>query len=101
MTFHRQAVALMALAGIALAMSLLPQEFAVIMIVFFALAARRLAAAQVLTRRLHAIESLGETTVLCVDKTGTLTQNRMQVAALCVPGQRLMLDPAQIGRAHV
>ena len=82
------------LAGIGLAMALLPQEFAVIMIVFFALAARRLAAAQVLTRRLHAIESLGETTVLCVDKTGTLTQNRMQVAALCVPGQRLMLDPA-------
>lgn len=81
------------LAGIGLAMSLLPQEFAVIMIVFFALAARRLAAADVLTRRLHAIESLGETTVLCVDKTGTLTQNRMQVAALCVPGQRLMLEP--------
>ncbi len=80
------------LAGIGLAMSLLPQEFAVIMIVFFALAARRLAAAQVLTRRLHAIESLGETTVLCVDKTGTLTQNRMQVAALCIPGQRLMLE---------
>ncbi len=80
------------LAGIGLAMALLPQEFAVIMIVFFALAARRLAAAQVLTRRLHAIESLGETTVLCVDKTGTLTQNRMQVAALCIPGQRLMLD---------
>lgn len=80
------------LAGIGLAMSLLPQEFAVIMIVFFALAARRLAIQQVLTRRLHAIESLGETTVLCVDKTGTLTQNSMQVAALCVPGQTLMLD---------
>lgn len=86
------------LAGIGLAMALLPQEFAVIMIVFFALAARRLAAAQVLTRRLHAIESLGETTVLCVDKTGTLTQNRMQVAALCVPGQRLMLDASAPAR---
>ncbi len=80
------------LAGIGLAMSLLPQEFAVIMIVFFAMAARRLATQHVLTRRLHAIESLGETTVLCVDKTGTLTQNRMQVAALCAEGQRLMLD---------
>ena len=78
------------LAGIALAMSLLPQEFAVIMIVFFALAARRLATHHVLTRRLHAIESLGETTVLCVDKTGTLTENRMQVAALSAPGQRWM-----------
>ena len=80
------------LAGIGLAMALLPQEFAVIMIVFFALAARRLAMQSVLTRRLHAIESLGETTVLCVDKTGTLTQNRMQVAAMCIPGHRVMLN---------
>ncbi len=72
------------LAGITLAMSLLPQEFPVIMIVFLALGARRLAAHQVLTRRLNAIETLGTTTVLCVDKTGTLTQNRMALAALCV-----------------
>ena len=72
------------LAGIGLAMALLPQEFAVIMIIFFAFAARRLGKQHVLTRRLHAIETLGETTVLCVDKTGTLTQNRMQVEALCI-----------------
>lgn len=71
-----------ALAGIALAMSLLPQEFAVIMIIFFAFAARRLARLNVLTRRLEAIETLGETSVLCVDKTGTITQNRMDVVAL-------------------
>ncbi len=75
-----------ALAGIALAMSLLPQEFAVIMIIFFAFAARRLARADVLTRRLEAIETLGETSVLCVDKTGTLTQNRMDVVALQAAG---------------
>jgi Ca2+-transporting ATPase len=59
------------LAGITLAMGILPQEFPVIMIVFLALGARRLAAQQVLTRRLNAIETLGQTTVLCVDKTGT------------------------------
>lgn len=70
------------LAGIALAMSLLPQEFPVIMIIFFAFAARRLGKLDVLTRRLDAIETLGETSVLCVDKTGTLTQNQMQVMAL-------------------
>jgi Ca2+-transporting ATPase len=70
------------LAGIALAMSLLPQEFPVIMIIFFAFAARRLGKLGVLTRRLDAIETLGETSVLCVDKTGTLTQNRMDVVAL-------------------
>jgi Ca2+-transporting ATPase len=81
------------LAGITLAMGILPQEFPVIMIVFFALAARRLAAQQVLTRRLNAIETLGETTVLCVDKTGTLTQNRMAVAVLSVGGRPLDVQP--------
>ncbi len=87
------------LAGITLAMGILPQEFAVIMIVFLALAARRLAAQQVLTRRLDAIETLGQTTVLCVDKTGTLTQNRMAVAALSVAGGQLEVDklPAENG----
>ncbi len=78
----RGGVADSVLAGIALAMSLLPQEFAVIMIIFFAFAARRLARFDVLTRRLGAIETLGETSVLCVDKTGTITQNRMEVVAL-------------------
>ena len=72
------------LAGITLAMGILPQEFPVIMIVFLALGARRIASQRVLTRRLNAIETLGETTVLCVDKTGTLTQNRMAVTALAV-----------------
>lgn len=70
------------LAGISLAMALLPQEFPVIMIVFMALGARRMARAGVLTRHLQAIETLGQTTALCVDKTGTLTQNRMQVMSL-------------------
>ncbi|QID16576.1 cation-translocating P-type ATPase [Nitrogeniibacter mangrovi] len=83
------------LAGITLAMGILPQEFPVIMIVFFALGARRIARQRVLTRRLNAIETLGETTVLCVDKTGTLTQNRMAVAALAV-GERI-LEVRQLG----
>ena len=77
------------LAGIALAMSLLPQEFPVIMIIFFAFAARRLGKLQVLTRRLGAIETLGQTSVLCVDKTGTLTRNRMQLAVLRTPMHEL------------
>jgi Ca2+-transporting ATPase len=72
------------LAGITLAMGVMPQEFAVIMIVFLALGARRLAGRRVLTRRLNAIETLGMTTVLCVDKTGTLTHNRMALVALSV-----------------
>ncbi len=77
------------LAGITLAMGVMPQEFPVIMIVFLALAARRLAMQQVLTRRLNAIETLGQTTVLAVDKTGTLTLNRMAVAVLSVDGDAL------------
>ncbi|MBP6096881.1 MAG: cation-translocating P-type ATPase [Methyloversatilis sp.] len=80
------------LAGITLAMGILPQEFPVILIVFLAFGARRIAAHGVLTRRLTAIETLGQTTVLCVDKTGTLTRNRMAVAALVVGDERLYLD---------
>jgi P-type Ca2+ transporter type 2C len=72
------------LAGIAMAMALLPQEFAVVLTVLPTLGAWRLAQENVLTRRIAAIETLGATTVLCVDKTGTLTENRMTVAALYV-----------------
>lgn len=80
------------LAGIALAMSMLPEEFAVVLTVFPALGAWRLARSQVLTRRLAAIETLGATSVLCVDKTGTLTENRMAVAALHADGQQFAMD---------
>lgn len=74
------------LAGIALAMSLLPEEFPVVLTVFLALGAWRISQKQVLTRRMPAIERLGETTVLCVDKTGTLTENRMTVQQLYAGG---------------
>jgi Ca2+-transporting ATPase len=70
------------LAGIALGMSLLPEEFPLVMTVFMAMGAWRISQARVLTRRAAAIETLGATTVLCTDKTGTLTENRMTVVAL-------------------
>jgi Ca2+-transporting ATPase len=76
------------LAGIALAMSMLPEELAIVMTVFPALGAWRLARQQVLVRRLPAIETLGAISVLCVDKTGTLTANRMAVAMLYAHGAR-------------
>ncbi len=72
------------LSGIALAMAILPEEIPVILTVFLALGAWRLSKAKVLTRRVPAVEALGSITVLAVDKTGTLTQNRMQVAELVV-----------------
>jgi Ca2+-transporting ATPase len=70
------------LAGITLAMSVLPEEFPMVLTVFLALGAWRIAKSQVLTRRTHAIEALGAATILCTDKTGTLTINRMTVVHL-------------------
>lgn len=74
------------LAGITLAMALLPEEFPVVLTIFLALGAWRLSKLNVLARHAPAIETLGATTVLCVDKTGTLTLNRMTVAKLAVIG---------------
>ena len=68
------------LAGITLAMAILPEEFPVVLTVFLALGAWRISRHKVLTRRMPAIETLGSASVLCVDKTGTLTENRMAVA---------------------
>ncbi len=71
-----------ALAGIAVGMSMLPGEFPVILTVFMAMGAWRISQMRVLTRRASAIEALGSATVLCTDKTGTLTENRMTIAEL-------------------
>ncbi len=70
------------LAGLTLAMAILPEEFPVVLTIFLALGAWRISKEHVLTRRVSAIETLGAATVLCVDKTGTLTQNRMSVEKL-------------------
>ena len=69
------------LGGIALGMSMLPEEFPVVLAVFMAMGAWRISRARVLTRRAAAIETLGSATVLCTDKTGTLTENRMTITA--------------------
>lgn len=72
------------LSAIALAMALLPEEYPVVQALFPALGARRLTREGVLTRRINAIETLGAVSVLCTDKTGTLTQNQMTVTALAM-----------------
>lgn len=72
------------LSAIALAMALLPEEYPVVQTLFPALGARRLTREGVLTRRINAIETLGAVSVLCTDKTGTLTQNRMSVTAMAI-----------------
>ena len=75
------------LAGISIGMSMLPEEFPVVLTIFLAVGAWRIGKARVLTRRSAAIETLGSTTVLCTDKTGTLTENRMAVAQLWLPAE--------------
>jgi len=83
------------LAGLTLAMAILPNEFPVVVTVFLALGAWRLSRSRVLTRRIPAVEALGSVTVLCVDKTGTLTQNKMTVSRLVVAGAAF--DVARLG----
>jgi Ca2+-transporting ATPase len=81
------------LAGITLAIANIPEEFPVVLTIFLALGAWRLARHHVLTRRAPAIETLGAISVLCADKTGTLTENRMQVFALRSAADRWSARP--------
>lgn len=81
------------LSGITLAMAIIPEEIPVVLTVFLALGAWRMGQRGVLTRRIPALETLGSTTTLCVDKTGTLTENRMRIAALFAQDRWLFLDP--------
>ncbi|PKL40431.1 MAG: ATPase [Spirochaetae bacterium HGW-Spirochaetae-1] len=74
------------LSGITLAMAMLPEEFPVVLTIFLAMGAWRISKKEVLTRRIAAVETLGSATVLCVDKTGTLTQNRMSIKKLHCKG---------------
>ncbi|KRR22401.1 ATPase [Bradyrhizobium lablabi] len=78
------------LAGIALGMSMLPEEFPVVLTVFMAMGAWRISLARVLTRRAAAIETLGSATVLCTDKTGTLTENRMTIVELRLKDETIL-----------
>jgi len=82
------------LAGIALAMALLPEEIPVVLTVFLALGAWRMSKKNVLTRRMPAIEALGAATLLCVDKTGTLTLNQMSVTQLHIDDEFIAVDQA-------
>lgn len=83
------------LAGLTLAMGILPEELPVVLTLFMGLGAWRLARENVLARSIPAIELLGATTVLCVDKTGTLTANRMAVRQLW--SESALYDRVQAG----
>lgn len=89
------------LAGLTLAMAILPEELPVVLTIFLGLGAWRLSREQVLTRRIPAVELLGATTLLCVDKTGTLTRNQMEVRRLWADGDSFTLaDQPIAAMAH-
>jgi P-type Ca2+ transporter type 2C len=82
------------LAGLTMAISMVPEEFPVVLTIFLALGAWRLSRRNVLTRRVPAIEALGAATVLCVDKTGTLTMNRMAIGTVHADGRDETFGPS-------
>lgn len=84
--------------GLAAAMAILPEEFPVAFTIFIALGAWRMAKKNVLCRHPIAIETLGAATVLCTDKTGTLTENKMTFAFIAVDKLYGGLDSASIDK---
>ena len=79
------------LAGLTLAIGILPEEFPVVLLIFMSVGAWRLAKINVLARRAVAIETLGAATVLCVDKTGTITKNQMTINKI-MTGKSILLN---------
>lgn len=80
------------LTGLTLAMAMLPEEFPVVLTIFLALGAWRISRKNVLTRRSAMVETLGSATVLCTDKTGTLTRNKMMVKRIYANGEYFDID---------
>lgn len=95
------------IAGVSLAIAAIPEEFSMIYTLYLALGAWRLAQQRALVRRLPSVETLGSTTVICTDKTGTLTDGRLSVAGLWTPdgvrpdGGRLTVGEAELLDAAV
>ena len=85
-----------ALSGVTVAIGLIPEEYPMVLAVFLAIGAWRLAKHKVLVRRPAVIEALGAASMLCVDKTGTLTENRMRVVRLVVDGRAVAVDDGAV-----
>jgi Ca2+-transporting ATPase len=82
------------LKALTLAMSILPEEIPVALTTFMALGAWRLMKMGIVVKQMKTVETLGSATVICVDKTGTITENRMTLAKLCTWPSKKVTDPA-------
>ncbi len=80
------------LSGLTLAIGILPEELPLVLTIFFAFGAYRLSKKNVLARKTSIIETLGAATVLCTDKTGTITQNKMTIKCLISGGNETKLS---------
>ena len=85
----------MLLTGLTLAFATIPEELPILITIVLGLGALRLSRRQVIVKRLRAAETLGSVSTIATDKTGTITENRMSLATLWLPGQRASLSPAE------
>ncbi len=96
------------IAGVSLAIAAIPEEFSMVYTLYLAMGAWRLAQHRALVRRLPSVETLGSTTVICTDKTGTLTEGQLAVVAVWTPadgtvgnGEALGSGPTELLEAAV